>query len=137
MTTEIWCLFNDEKELLGAPLAAKASHIDGLKVVIEEQCSHLENVKAVDLAVWRCKKLLLSTQVTKELQEDLLKIDLLNEEQVVELASGAEIADLGLGEDEVLLVQVPGAFSCSQVCLLSFSLISSLIDTSPRTEEKQ
>jgi len=139
MTTKIWCLlFNDEKELLRAPLSAKAAHIDGLKMAIEERCSHLENVKAVDLIVWRCKEpTFLSTEDEDKLQTNLSEIDLLNEEQIVELASGAKIADLGFGKDEVLLVQVLGAFSCSQVCPLSFSLISSLIDTSLRTEEKQ
>jgi len=139
MTTEIWyLLFNDKKELLRASLSAKPVHIDGLKMAIEERCSHLENVKAVDLVVWRCKEpTFLSTQPRKVLQQCLSKIDFLDEEQVVELMGGAKVASLGLGEGEVLLVQVPGVFSCSQVCPLSFSLIFSSIDTSPRTEEKQ
>jgi len=53
------------------------------------------------------------------LQQCLSEIDFLSKEQVFKLASGAEIADLELGEDKVLLVQVPGVFSHSQVCLLS------------------
>jgi len=120
MSSEIWyLLFNNEKKLLIAPLSAQASHISGLKIAIEERCSHLENVKAANLVVWRCKEpTFLSTQSRKVLQQHLSEIDLLNEEQVVELASGAEIADLELGEDEVLLVQVPSAFSCSQVSLV-------------------
>ena len=122
MSTEIWCLlFNDKKELLRGPLSAKASHIDGLTMAIEERCSHLDYVKALDLVVWRCKEpTFLSTQSRKVLQQCLSEIDFLDEDQVVELAGGAKVASLGLGEDEVLLVQVPGAilnssfFSCSQ-----------------------
>jgi len=88
MMTEVWCLlFNNEN-------------------------SHPENVKAVDLVVWRCKEpTLLSTQPKKVLQQCLSEIDFPDEEQVVELVSGSKVASLGLGEDEVLLVQVPGAIS--------------------------
>ena len=77
MMTEVWCLlFNNEN-------------------------SHPENVKAVDLVVWRCKEpTLLSTQPKKVLQQCLSEIDFFDEEQVVEL-----------GSKEVLLVQVPGAIS--------------------------
>ena len=95
MTTEIWCLlFNNEN-------------------------SHLENVEAVDLVVCRCKEpTLLSTQDDDELQDYLLEIDFHNKKQVIKLSSGAEIADLELGQKEVLLVQVLGAilnFICSQL----------------------
>jgi len=137
MSTEIWYLFNNEKKLLGAPSKAEVRDIADLKRATEEQYSEL-NVQALDLVVWRCKEpTLLSTQPRKVLQQCLSEIDFLKKEQVVELVSGAEIADLELGKKEVLLVGVLGAFSCSQVCPLSLSLISSLIDTSPRTEEKQ
>ena len=65
--------------------------------------------------------MLLSTQDDDELQDYLLKIDFHNKEQVVKLASGAEVASLELGKREVLLVQVPGVisnssfFPCSQL----------------------
>ena len=121
MSTEIWyLLFNDEKELLSTPLVAQVPHIGGLKRAVEEQFSEL-TVKAHHLVVWQCKEpRFLSTQPKKLLQRCLSEIDFLNEEKVVELVSGAEIADLELGKKEVLLVQVPGAisnssfFSCSQ-----------------------
>ena len=121
MSTEIWyLLFNDEKELLCAPYKAEVRDIADLKRAIEEQFSEL-NVKAHHLVVWQCKEpRFLSTQPKKLLQRCLSEIDFLNEEKVVELVSGAEIADLELGKKEVLLVQVPGAisnssfFSCSQ-----------------------
>jgi len=124
VNSEVWyLLFNNEKKLLGTPLAAKAPHIGGLKVAIKEAAFlYLANIQAVDLVVWRCKEpTFLSTQDDDELQKDLLKIDFGNKEQVVKLASGAKVASLGLGEDEVLLVQVPGAisnssfFPCSQL----------------------
>ena len=88
MMTEVWCLlFNNEN-------------------------FHPENVKAVDLVDWQCKEpTLLPTQPKKVLQQCLSEIDFLDEEQVVELVSGSKVASLGLGEDEVLLVQVPGAIS--------------------------
>jgi len=94
MTTEVWCLlFNNEN-------------------------FHLENVEAVDLVVCRCKEpTLLSTRDDAELQDYLLEIDFHNKKQIVKLASGAEIADLELGQKEVLLVKVLGAISnfiCSQ-----------------------
>jgi len=126
MTTKIWyLLFTNEKELLGTPSSAKAPHIGGLKVAIKEVAlSYLEDVRAFDLVVWRCKKLLLSTQRRRELQEHVLKVDFGNREQVIRLTNGARIADLELGKKEILLVQVPGAISnssflsCSQVCPL-------------------
>ena len=127
MSTEIWyLLFNNEKKLLGAPSKAEVRDIADLKRATEEQYSEL-NVLALDLVVWRCKEpMLLSTQPRKVLQQCLSEIDFLEKEQVVELVSSAEIADLELGKKEVLLVGAPGAFSCSQVCPLSLSLISSL-----------
>ena len=123
MSTEIWyLLFNDEKELLGAPYKAQVRDIADLKKAIKEVAfSYLANVQASDLVVWRCKEpTLLSTQDDDELQDYLLEIDFHNKKQVVKLASGADLADLELGSKEVLLVQVPGAilnssfFSCSQ-----------------------
>ena len=51
----------------------------------------------------------MSTQDDEELQERLSKIDFDNGEHIIELANGAKVASLELGEDEVLLVQVPGA----------------------------
>jgi len=124
MSTEIWyLLFNNEKKLLGTTYAVQAPHIGGLKVAIKEAAFlYLANIQAVDLIVWRCKQpTFLSTQDDDELQKDLSKIDFGNKEQVVKLASGAKVASLGLGEDEVLLVQAPGAisnssfFPCSQL----------------------
>ena len=124
MSTEIWyLLFNDEKELLGAPYKAEVRDIADLKKAIKEVAfSYLANVQASDLVVWRCKEpTLLSTQPKKVLQQCLSEIDFPDEEQVVELASGADLADLELGSKEVLLVEVPGAilnssfFSCSQL----------------------
>ena len=62
----------------------------------------------------------MSTEDEDKLHAYLLGINFSNREQVVKLNSGAKVASLGLGEDEVLLVQVPGAilnssfFSCSQ-----------------------
>ena len=113
MSTEIWyLLFNNEKKLLRTPFSAKSPRIDGLKTAIEERCPHLENVKALDLVVWRCKEpTLLSTQDDDELQDYLLEIDFHNKKQVVKLASGADLADLELGSKEVLLVQVPSVIS--------------------------
>ena len=121
MSTEIWyLLFNDEKELLCAPYKAEVRDIADLKRAIEEQFSEL-NIKAHHLVVWRCKEpTFLSTEDEDKLHEYLLEINFSNREQVVKLNSGAKVASLGLGEDEVLLVQVPGAilnssfFSCSQ-----------------------
>ena len=122
MSTEIWyLLFNSAKELLGTPIVAQVPHIGGLKRATEEQFSEL-NVKAHQLVVWRCKEpTFLSTQPKNVLQQRLSEIDFLDEEQAVELVSGVKVASLGLGEDEVLLVEVPGAisnssfFSCSQL----------------------
>ena len=105
MTNEVWCLlFNNEN-------------------------SHLENVKDVNLVVWRCKELTLSsTQGDDELQDYLLEIDFHNKKQVIKLASGAEIADLELGQKEVLLVKVLGAISnfiCSQLHSLAATNLGS------------
>jgi len=66
MTAEIWyLLFNEEKEILGAPDRVEVRDIAGLKKAIKEE---LENVKARDLVVWQCKGFtLLSTQSRKQL----------------------------------------------------------------------
>ena len=55
-------------------------------------------------------------------QEHLLKIDFLNKEQVVKLASGTDLADLQLGKKEILLVQIPGAINIS-LYLSSYSQV--------------
>ena len=63
-----------------------------------------------------------STQGDDELQDYLLEIDFHNKKQVIKLASGAKIADLELGQKEVLLVEVLGVISnfiCSQLCSLA------------------
>jgi len=113
MTREIWyLLFNNGKELLGTAAKVKVNDIYDLKIAIKEEASrYVANVQALDLVVWRCKEPLLSTQDEDELQENLLKFDFRNRGQVVKLASGVKVASLGLGEDEVLLVQVPGVIS--------------------------
>ena len=101
--------------------------------------SYLANVQALDLVVWRCKKPLLSTQDEDELQEQLLKIDFRNKEQVVKLSSGSEIADLDLGEDEVLLVQVPGVISNSSFFPYSqsYSLAATNLGSKKRKLEEE
>ena len=74
----------------------------------------------------------MSTQDDDELQDYLLEIDFHNKKQVVKLASGAKIADLELGQKEVLLVQVLGAISnfiCSQ--------LRSLAATNLRSEKRK
>jgi len=113
MTAEIWyLLFNDKKALLGSPFLAEATHIGGLKKAVKEaRSTKLQDIDAADLIIWRYKEPLLSTQDEDELQEHLSRIDFRNKEQVIKLASGVKVASLGLGEDEVLLVQVPDAIS--------------------------
>ena len=116
MMTESWCLlFNDKKELISAPSIAKAIHIYGLKEAIKkEYTKELENVNAHHLVIWQCKQpTLLATEEENKLQEHLLKIDFDNGDQIVKLTSGTKLARLALGEDEVLLVQVPGAINSS------------------------
>ena len=109
--TESWCLlFNDKKELISAPSIAKAIHIYGLKEAIKQaQSTKLQDIDAADLRVWQCKQpTLLATEEEDKLQEHLLKIDFDNRDQIVKFTSGTKLARLALGEDEVLLVQVPG-----------------------------
>jgi len=48
----IWyLLFNNMKELFYAPHKAEATHVAGLKIVIEKQ-SPQKNIKAFELIVW-------------------------------------------------------------------------------------
>jgi len=61
------------------------------------------------LLIWlfgRKEPTVLFTQVCDELQDHLSKIDFLDKEQVVELGSGVDLADIELGSKEVLLVEV-------------------------------
>ena len=83
---------------------------------------------------------MLSTQDDDELQDYLLEIDFHDKKQVIKLASGAETADLELGQKEVLLVQVLGAISnfiCSQLRSLAATNLGSkkqkLEEESPST----
>ena len=100
--TEIWYLLFNNNKLFYAPLSAKTLTIISLKIIMEEQYSKLESViQSFDDARNHCCLL--------ELQERLSKIDFDNEQQVVKLANRAKVASLELDEDEVLLVQVPGA----------------------------
>jgi len=124
----VWyLLFNDNKELLSTPLKEKVEDIADLKIAIKEVAFlYLANVQAFELVVWRCKEPLLSTQSRIVLQKGLSQIDLFKEEQAVELASGAKVASLQLGEDEVLLVQVPGAISHSSFYPLVLNCILEL-----------
>jgi len=93
-------------------MKVKVNDIYELKKAIKEEAfSHLNTVQAPGLIAWRCNEPLLSTQEDDGLQEHLLKIDFLNEEQVVKLASGTDLADLQLGKKEILLVQIPGAIN--------------------------
>ena len=82
----------------------------------------------------------MSTEDEDKLHEYLLEIDFSNREQVVKLNSGAEIADLELGQKEVLLVKVLGAISnfiCSQLHSLAATNLGSkkqkLEEESPST----
>jgi len=103
-----YLLFNKKKELFGAPLPGEATRIVDLKVAIKEtRSTQLRDIDAADLTVWRCKEPLLSTQPEEVLQRRLSEIDFHNREQVIKLASGARVASLELGKDEVLLVEVP------------------------------
>ena len=84
-------------------MKVKVNDIYELKKAIKEEAfSHLNTVQAPGLIAWWCNEPLLSTQEDDELQEHLLKIDFLNKEQVVKLASRTDLADL---------VQIPGAIN--------------------------
>jgi len=86
-------------------MKVKVNDIYELKKAIKEEAfSHLNTVQAPGLIAWRCNEPLLSTQEDDELQEHLLKIDFLNKEQVVKLASGTDLADL-------VQMQIPGAIN--------------------------
>ena len=86
-------------------MKVKVNDIYELKKAIKEEAfSHLNTVQAPGLIAWRCNEPLLSTQEDDELQEHFLKIDFLNKEQVVKLASGTDLADL-------VQMQIPGAIN--------------------------
>jgi len=131
MTTEVWyLLFDDKRKLLFSPskIKVKVNDIYDLKKAIKEEAFlYLNTVQAPHLIAWRCNELLLSTQEDDELQEHLLEIDFLNKEQVVKLASGADLADLQLGKKEIVLVQVPGAITNNP----SFYPLIHLLDLHP------
>jgi len=114
MMTETWyLLFNNKKELMGAPLPEEAQHIGGLMIAIKKECSKgLGNVNAHHLVIWRCRQLtLLATDSEETLQKSVSEINFLDKEQVIKLPSIADLADLELGKMEILLVQVPGTSS--------------------------
>jgi len=109
----IWYILFNTKGLLSVPDKAGATDIADLRNVIKETRSiKLPDIDVADITVWRCKQLtLLATNSEEVLQESFSEINFLDEEQVIELPSGADLADLELGKMEILLAQVPGLSS--------------------------
>jgi len=73
------------------------------------------------LMVWQCKnQKLLSTAREMEMDAALQNIDFLDENAILKLTGGMKLKDLGLIDNELLLVQVPGTFlSCLSISMIS------------------
>lgn len=125
-TDKIWCLLiNQEKKLVGSPFQIDFSpdtNIADLRknVKEEEKANCLEKVDDHELDVWRCTDPILSVNKNKkQLQELVRGVDFSDEKKTAELASATKVMSLKFpdhessvqfGDDEILLVQFPGAF---------------------------
>jgi hypothetical protein len=112
----VWCLIIDHnKQLIGRPFRVSLTtniDIDQLIKDVEKQASL--TAPAYQLIVWQSKEpKLLASLPTRQLQQLIANMDLSNESVAIELASAEKVVDLGLDENEILLVQLPSAFQPS------------------------
>jgi hypothetical protein len=115
----VWCLVIDyNKQLIGRPFRVSLItniDIDQLSEDVKKKKSL--NLPADELTVWQCKEPRLFTdQNEDELADEMTHVDFSNKTKASKLASAKKVVDLGLDENEILLVQLPSAFSS-----LSFS----------------
>ena len=84
------------------------------KKVKEKMKADLEGFTANSLIVWQCKeRKLLLTNDKEEINLFLGSIDFCEEREVVGLTSERKLKDLELGDEEEVLVELPGKHSTS------------------------
>ena len=115
-----WCLVIDRSEklaILGDAFSVKVhpdADVGDLREQIVETQVDLSHVLPRMLTVWRClDPKLLSTMNRIQLGRKLRDVDLTDETKARRLAAKEAVKELGLSHTELLLVELPGAFSIS------------------------
>jgi len=120
----IWCLLIDyDTSPIENLFDVKADNISSLtRAVKEARSNKLRDIPASRLTVWQCKSSRLSADVeVEDLEEFIATIDFSNKDNVFRVPAGKKLVDLGLAENEILLVEVPCSSSfLSLVLLISF-----------------
>jgi hypothetical protein len=101
----VYCLLIDHaNNPLGSPERVSAESIVNLRHRVKDQnASELQRVDASNLVVWRCKPILFTKATTDEIKA-------LNFKTAAVKLTVDDISDLGLDEEEMLIIQMPGAF---------------------------
>ncbi len=121
-SSKIWCILVDhEFQNQGRSFSVRTSSeddIDDLKDKVKVKLHpRLTHVSSMDLTVWKTKgeMIINEAEVKERLVEILGNIDVDNEDTIEMLRPGEQVADLGLTDDQVLLVQLPGTSRISTV----------------------
>ncbi len=129
-SSRIWCILVDHEfqfqKQIGDHFSVRTSSkddIDDLRDKVKVKVHPcLTHVSSVDLTVWKTKgeMIINKAEVEERLVEILGNIDVDNEDTIEKLRPGEQVADLGLTDDQVLLVQLPGTSRISTVvrCVL-------------------
>lgn len=85
------------------------TRINALKIKVQETYNDLSRFNIADITVWKTKgQMMLRTLSFKCMAELLRSIDINNVHHIQMLTNKSKVADLGLSEDENLVVQLPG-----------------------------
>ncbi|KAH9026588.1 hypothetical protein EDB85DRAFT_2149030 [Lactarius pseudohatsudake] len=124
---KVWCLLIDHelKPTFGEPLSEWSElndTIHDLKIKIKKGASYrdLVHITANRMQIWKCKKLKLSAndpfRQTRKLLKNI-KFSYDENSNVQHLAPAQVVMDLGLADDELLLVLVPDIGTIISGCL--------------------
>ena len=92
------------------------TRINALKIKVQETYNDLSRFNIADITVWKTKgQMMLRTLSFKCMAELLRSIDINNVHHIQMLTNKSKVADLGLSEDENLVVQLPGTSHISTV----------------------
>jgi hypothetical protein len=110
MGPETWLVLVDHKfRALGDCFWVQADNIHNLKMQVKELWANdLARVHAAKLSVWKTKGTMIINESTFHVLEDILRKINISDKNTIEELSGCEsVADLGLSDGQMLLVQLP------------------------------
>lgn len=95
------------------------TRINALKMKVQETYNDLNTFDIADITVWKTKgQMTLKTLCPRSMAELLGSIDVNNPHHIQVLADEVKVGNLGLSENETLVVQVPGTSHYYWLCLM-------------------